>query len=921
MNDIVAHYAFEEGSGTQAKDSSGNGNDGAIHGAEFVESPTGHALRFDGMDDFVDCGVVRNLQIDRAGTVALWCKPVAFQGGLICWSSGTRWHDQRFVIGFNTVGPPPYKFAIAPAAAATPAAPDGWGTPLVHVASDGLAIDKHYRVYDLEMPVRDCWNHLALMFDGSTVAFYLDGRLLCMHDASFARPDLEGIPLWIGRCQGLGEAFFQGLVDEVRVHNRALSSEQILAYFKDGAAAYGKDTSVFDRPQIQVDVLSEPGWIAVDADYSLMRPLPEGAGVEVQLLDAEGTATPIGRTVSIDPAAPALQVVLDASDLTPGDYTTRTAVIVAGGAPIGRSVESRVLWPGRCESFRGIRILNNLVWELLRTEQDTVDGNRAYAFRSPKPRWVHVTAAVASSGGGLEISLDGGHELLSFEAGEGAPKQGMRFLPAGDHELTLRCRGVCRIETLVIRSIPEIMFHTLIGEPFIRTAMPAEQFVERHVLPHVNTIAVSPDHLDHPFLRKWQARESRYRWLVVLMLDFIKDPVPPPVGQVVEHLATSPGMVSPLADGAIGDEFQASSQANEAYADAIRKVHATPEFAEKPFYGWITPARFYAKEDCRKLLRAIVETGGVIAWERYLKMQLTESRAREYVRQEFGQTARKYEQACRHFVEHMVVCSGLFMRPGRLHLNSTPTVDFKAYLDMQFETVANDPALWGTRGLMAFTIGHGDEETIRWMIHLFRHYGIEGRTERATSDPYLPTHIRNGDFLDDTEGWTLEPAEAGSIRRVVRRGLGFLEVRVSRIEGDTVLVTVRSAARPNVIRQAISDLQPGRLYSLRLYTADHRDMSKEQEHAVAIEIENATVLPDRTETLVCGNWGGAAGGYPPYMESDSAWLNYHWRVFRADGDSAQLVISDWLGDAEPGGPIGQEIMYNFISVQPYFSEN
>jgi hypothetical protein len=136
-----------------------------------------------------------------------------------------------------------------------------------------------------------------------------------------------------------------------------------------------------------------------------------------------------------------------------------------------------------------------------------------------------------------------------------------------------------------------------------------------------------------------------------------------------------------------------------------------------------------------------------------------------------------------------------------------------------------------------------------------------------------------------------------------------------------VLVTVRSAARPNVIRQAISDLQPGRLYSLRLYTADHRDMSKKLEHAVAIEIENATVLPDRTETLVCGNWGGVGGGYPPYMESDSAWLNYHWRVFRADGDSAQLVISDWLGDAEPGGPIGQEIMYNFISVQPYFSEN
>jgi hypothetical protein len=47
---------------------------------------------------------------------------------------------------------------------------------------------------------------------------------------------------------------------------------------------------------------------------------------------------------------------------------------------------------------------------------------------------------------------------------------------------------------------------------------------------------------------------------------------------------------------------------------------------------------------------------------------------------------------------------------------------------------------------------------------------------------------------------------------------------------------------------------------------------------------------------------------------------FHWRVFRAKGTTAKLTISDWAGDSDPGGPIGQELMYNFIEIQPYYSE-
>ena len=43
-------------------------------------------------------------------------------------------------------------------------------------------------------------------------------------------------------------------------------------------------------------------------------------------------------------------------------------------------------------------------------------------------------------------------------------------------------------------------------------------------------------------------------------------------------------------------------------------------------------------------------------------------------------------------------------------------------------------------------------------------------------------------------------------------------------------------------------------------------------------------------------------------------------VFRAKAATAELVISDWENDTKPSVPWGQEMIYNFVEVQSYFSE-
>ena len=49
-------------------------------------------------------------------------------------------------------------------------------------------------------------------------------------------------------------------------------------------------------------------------------------------------------------------------------------------------------------------------------------------------------------------------------------------------------------------------------------------------------------------------------------------------------------------------------------------------------------------------------------------------------------------------------------------------------------------------------------------------------------------------------------------------------------------------------------------------------------------------------------------------------MNYHRLVFRAKDTTAKLTISDWADATTPGGPIGQEILYNFVEIQPYLED-
>ena len=80
------------------------------------------------------------------------------------------------------------------------------------------------------------WSHVAGVYDGERVSFYVNGELVGTPLAVSGRIVPSGHHLQIGHDPSSPERYFNGLIDEASVYNTALSAEQIRAIYKVGSA-------------------------------------------------------------------------------------------------------------------------------------------------------------------------------------------------------------------------------------------------------------------------------------------------------------------------------------------------------------------------------------------------------------------------------------------------------------------------------------------------------------------------------------------------------------------------------------------------------------------------------------------------------------------------------------------------------------
>ncbi|HUT34595.1 MAG TPA: hypothetical protein VNE39_13995 [Planctomycetota bacterium] len=574
----------------------------------------------------------------------------------------------------------------------------------------------------------------------------------------------------------------------------------------------------------------------------------------------------------------------------------------------------------------GVRWLNNLAADLLDVQKPPSKPYAEWSFTNPRDGWVFLSSTAKVKGGEkVWVALNEGAKeqaVVVHREGQPATVEAMRCLPAGVHKVRVWQEGTPLVQHLVVRAVPELIFCKFRYDPHIGPHGPYDwAFLQKHVLPHVNCIVGSGAEDHQPFVEEWK-KQGR-RWLVEVSAS------PYFEGKSAEeayrYWADSAGLRNPLLDGIIVDEFSGGEDERyRAVTESVRRIRQTERFNGKVFYPYC--GSMYGARRSEGFIKAVVSAGYRFAWERYLPEQPTEEAAQRDLESRLAREMRAWQKALPGCEAHAIVCLGYMSMIAAESLNILPHVDYKVWMDMQFHHLATDPAFFGLYGLMEYTSGYADEETVRWAARLYRHYGIEGNTEMLSKQfgfKYRLEHIENPDFDEGAKGWAIQAAEPASVDAKSVKGWSWLQGRYPQTtQGDTFLWAKRSARKPNTFAQEIGSLKPGRPYSLKMVTADYRDLMEgkavEQTHAVSIVLDNVELVPAKSFQFAIPN--NYAHRWGPFNDKHKFWMNYHHRVFRAKGTTARLTIADWASKAEPGGPAAQELMFSFIEVQPYWEE-
>ena len=192
----ACHFSLDDGIGVSTIDSI-SGDYASLSGGPVwfpSDGVDGGALEFDGVDGYVDAGSGSSLELDEF-TYSVWIKPSSLTSG------------DRCIIGKNSM----------------------WRKGLSitndllrgYVRHDDVgAITKCYGVITTD------WQHVAMTYSNGEVKLYRNGQLLSPDYATTGSGDLTSTAAY-SLCVSNPTNPFDGLIDEVKVFNRALSVDDI----------------------------------------------------------------------------------------------------------------------------------------------------------------------------------------------------------------------------------------------------------------------------------------------------------------------------------------------------------------------------------------------------------------------------------------------------------------------------------------------------------------------------------------------------------------------------------------------------------------------------------------------------------------------------------------------------------------------
>jgi len=212
LSGIVGWWKLDDASGTTATDSSGQMNNGSITGT--VSWTTGHlngALIFNGSDTAVNVGTPSILNLTHVGTISCWVKydntAAAGSGKWPMILGNGDWTNDLngYMLALNST-----------------AGSEGQVIFQILNASSGIFVNSTLQYGD------NTWHHICGTWDGTNLTLYVNGTSVGTTPQTIDA--VSGVnPFVMGRNALAANSFYNGVIDDVRVYNRALSSTEVAA--------------------------------------------------------------------------------------------------------------------------------------------------------------------------------------------------------------------------------------------------------------------------------------------------------------------------------------------------------------------------------------------------------------------------------------------------------------------------------------------------------------------------------------------------------------------------------------------------------------------------------------------------------------------------------------------------------------------
>lgn len=203
---LILYHTYDEGDGDVAKDISGSGHDGKIDNPNWVDGKFGKALQFNGAGS--------GMFVTVESTEALNVNECTF----MAWVQAEHWNATRQIVGKSVHG-------------------GCSGRGQYGLFSEGGSFKLRFETEGgrsdivTDLPETKKWFHVAFTNDGTTGKIYIDGKVVKEGNVP-GKLKANDDPLRIAQDCDRPNNVFAGMIDEVRLWNRALSDRDINT-FKD----------------------------------------------------------------------------------------------------------------------------------------------------------------------------------------------------------------------------------------------------------------------------------------------------------------------------------------------------------------------------------------------------------------------------------------------------------------------------------------------------------------------------------------------------------------------------------------------------------------------------------------------------------------------------------------------------------------